>query len=501
MTGEAWAFWAMGAVMGWWSDWRSGRAGNSPAGKGAREAAARLAAEEAAEERSKLEDSLAHACLDKKWEEAAALIAAGATGSGEASRHSALFWVACGEGPLDLAKALLHARDASFQERQGQTPLMAAACHGNIAMAELLLASGEVDHVDFWGSAALVYAAANGHGEMASLLLSAGAEATERALKMAAFSGSIETAKALLDRAPRSLAATAGLCEAAVMGMTCQVKLRRSGPNPRDIMKFGFDGCPALINPSLPSIHKRCSVEMLRLAISFQEGPEAVADRATALMVAAKAGEEIAVKELCGLGVAHEVGPGGDFALGLAAERGSKQCVRILLSASDGGEKASKQMAIAVAMAAREGQFSCARIIWGEMPNDSRSEVGKEILKRVAARALPPESAEGRDGLALAMMAASEAEAMDISQALMEAIKAGNVKMADALFPLSDPGANAVAAMEDLARWAKGATEPQGVLMSALVTSRARSMMEAQEIERAAIPKSAKDPARMAPRL
>lgn len=480
--------------MGWWSDLRGGGRSGASQDDAARQAR-RLADAEALEkeERCKMDDSFADSCLDQAWDEAAAKLAAGASGRGGASRHSALFWIASGNGPLELAMAVIPTLDAEFKERQGQSPLMAAASNGNLAMAEILLPLGGIGDKDDRDCDPLLHAAANGRAKMVGLLLAAGAVVTEKSLQIAVYSGSLETAEALLAGAPSSLMATSPLASAAVMGMTCEIKPIRKANSPRDIMKFGFDSCPALADAGVAWIGKRGSLEMLRLAMSFDQGPLASSDGATALMVAAKAGEARAVRELVGLGGVHAQGRSGDFALGLAAVKGSEACVKILLAASAATPLAEKQMASAAMDAAREGNLSCARIIWDKLSSSSRQGARKDILDSAARSRHATEDKDAQDGLALAMMAAAGASPIEISQALVAAVKAGNVKLADALFPLSDTGSNALAAFEDLARSSKASQQ-----MSALVSLRAHSMMEEEELARASQfkTKSSEEPAR-----
>lgn len=461
--------------MEWWSGWR-GLLGGSIAKNSAREFSEALDKEA----RSKMDDSFAESCLEQKWDEAAAKLAAGATGRGEAWRHSALFWIAAGNGPLDLAKAIIPTMDADFKERGGQSPLMAAASRGSLAMAELALGLSRVDKEDLRNCDALLYAVAGGHPEMVNLLIAAGAEPTEGCLRVAIFSGDLKTARALLAGAPDTLRATLPLAEAAVRGMTCEVKPAQDADGRRSVVEFESSARLALADPDIPVIRRRGSLEILRFAMSFDQGPLTTRGEITALMVAAEAGEAEAVKELVAFGGLHAQSACGAFALGLAASHGSEACVRILLEASDASLLAEQQMASAVVSAALDGQLSCTRIIWEAMPPRARQEVREAVLEISARWRHPEGSQREQDWASLTMMVADGASPLEIAKALVGAIKAGNLALADALFPLSDSNSNARAALEDLARSSTSAEK-----MSALVAERAHSMMEAEELERA----------------
>lgn len=131
--------------MGWWSNFtkKSNIAEDGETRKPSKkETMAMAAAKKNADASAEKDNDFARSCQSKNWAEAQAKLGAGASGRGVSSGHSALFWAARG-GPAELAKAIMADHDEAFEERDGQTPAMAAAALGNIEMAQVLMGGGK----------------------------------------------------------------------------------------------------------------------------------------------------------------------------------------------------------------------------------------------------------------------------------------------------------------------------------------------------------------------
>lgn len=469
--------------MGWWSNFtkKSNIAEDGEMRKPSKkETMAMAAAKKNADASAEKDNDFARSCQSKNWAEAQAKLGAGASGRGVSSGHSALFWAARG-GPAELAKAIMADHDEAFEERDGQTPAMAAAALGNIEMAQVLMGgkSQNVQAKDGNGNEALHFAARRGEPALIELFLAAGAKPCGESLRLAVSSGSVDSVKILMAAMPSDEAVGDPLAPVAVKalgGVADENRALRS--RVRMSMMFAHERSEALDSPWLlrPAING--SMEMVKLAFACDGGLVENKKGATALSIAATDGVAAAVKFFIASG---DLGAGAAEALRLAACGGKTDCVKALLAAR--GPDSSESLIDAARAAVAYGHFVCAKAIYKELSPELRCEVGPQILAGASASSKPKGKPEAAAALMLAKMAAPGASARQVSEALMAGIKQCNIELVDALFPLSDLGTNALVAMEMLSKSAEGAASgPEANLMSALVCSRALSMMEAAAV-------------------
>jgi ankyrin repeat protein len=82
--------------------------------------------------------------------------------------------------PHAAAKVLSTGADATIADKDGVTPLIAAAFKGSKEIAELLVEAGANGDVDQTGKSAIVYAAGRGSAPTVQLLLTAGVDINRR---------------------------------------------------------------------------------------------------------------------------------------------------------------------------------------------------------------------------------------------------------------------------------------------------------------------------------
>lgn len=458
--------------MGWWSDFTSGNREIKEREPSKREIMAMAEAKKKAEAEAVKENEFAQSCQANRWDEARAKLVEGSKGSGASTGHSALFWVACG-GPTELALVIAQSHGEAFEERDGQTPLMAAAAKGSVEMARILPGQN-VLATDKHGRSALHFAAGRGDLALVEHLLEAGATVCGEVLRLAVNSGSVNCVKALMAANHSEKLDGEPLAPVAAKSLGGVSTRENGGSRARLAMKLGYDRIEALASPWDAKLAFKGSMEMVMLAFAFDGGLLADKQGATALDIAAASGSSAAVKFFMGCG---NHGKHAAAALRLAARNGKTECVKPLLAAGEPEDGHVRAQAAREAIA--NGHFICAKAIYNELSGDLRQSIGPEILARASSGSFAKSKHEAAAALWLAKITAPSASSRQRSEALMAGIQQGDIELVNALFPLSDLGTNALVAMEMLASRAETTSNtPEAKLMSALVCQRALSMME-----------------------
>lgn len=484
-----------------------------------------------AAQQERLDEHLAAASSNGKWDEAASAIDQGAQSGRLSGGHSALFWAA--KANLLPMVGRLAPTAGWGEEANGQNALMAACFEGNVDVAKLIareMPEKALKAVDEFGASALDYAAAADSACVVEELLSPKANASSFGKNMRWQAASIAASKHNADmvelligagwesdsdkaEAWKNESSDDSLAISALYGKSLSTRIVEASQIDHwgnyvmgSIVRLGGEAKKETKAPKLmirtSERNKRCSVEFLNYLLTADQAAGAPPKKEswassvlqTAISKHDSASGALIVDRFPQL--ATEALWSGDTPIMVAMDKGMSDLCDKLAPISD------------LSAVGADGRSALRRSIRGLEKHSFTNTVAFTALAKIASQELWDKEEHGiwqdilddkqlhwseEDILLAAMAAASRSSRASLSTALATAVAEGREKIAEFLFPLTNSQENEAAfAREFIQRCSKS----EG--MSDLVAQRTAVLREAEAIGESAreLPASTRAPAK-----